>query len=139
MQKHEIAVIRGDGIGIEVVEEGLKVLNAVGTKHAIQWEFTEYPWGSDYYFKHNEMMPTDGLNELKSKEAISVLFGELAERYKDRQGGYSRIIKLGKTRLGDNSEMAIVQLIGSDKDTLSSLKSKSGKNKNPKRKLCNNT
>ena len=70
LQKHEIAVIRGDGIGIEVVEEGLKVLNAIGAKHEIQWDFTEYPWGSDYYFKHNAMMPTDGLNELKSKEAI---------------------------------------------------------------------
>ena len=57
LQKHEIAVIRGDGIGIEVVEEGLKVLNAIGAKHEIQWDFTEYPWGSDYYFKHNEMMP----------------------------------------------------------------------------------
>ena len=67
------------------------------------------------------------LRFVKSKEAISILFGELADRYKDRQGGYSRIIKLGKTRLGDNSEMAIVQLLDSDKDVLSSLKSKSSK------------
>jgi len=74
------------------------------------------------------------LRFVKSKEAISVLFGELADRYKDRQGGYSRIIKLGKTRLGDNSEMAIVQLLDSDKDTLSSLKSKSSKKKNLKKK-----
>ena len=74
------------------------------------------------------------LRFVKSKEAISALFGELADRYKDRQGGYSRIIKLGKTRLGDNSEMAIVQLLESDKDALSSLKSKLSKNKNLKKK-----
>ena len=69
------------------------------------------------------------LRFVKTKEAISILFGELAERYKDRNGGYSRIIKLGKKRLGDNSEMAILQLLESEKDKLSSLKSKSTKKK----------
>lgn len=67
------------------------------------------------------------LRFVKSKEAMSQLFEDLAERYKDRQGGYCRIIKLGKNRLGDNSEMAIVQLLGSEADQLSSLKSKSSK------------
>ena len=69
------------------------------------------------------------LRFVKSKEAMSQLFDNLAERYKDRQGGYSRIIKLGKNRLGDNSEMAIVQLLGCDTDQLSALKSKSTKKK----------
>ena len=73
------------------------------------------------------------LSFVKSKEAMSQLFDELSERYSDRQGGYCRIIKLGQTRLGDNSEMAIVQLIGSENDQLSSLKSNSGKKK-PARK-----
>lgn len=74
------------------------------------------------------------LRFVKSKEAMSQLFEHLAERYKDRQGGYSRIIKLGKNRLGDNSEMAIVQLLGCDSDQLSALKSKSTKKKQPKKK-----
>ncbi|MEC8980336.1 MAG: 50S ribosomal protein L17 [SAR324 cluster bacterium] len=74
------------------------------------------------------------LRFVKSKEAMSQLFEDLAERYKDRQGGYCRIIKLGKNRLGDNSEMAIVQLLGSEADQLSSLKSKSSKKKQPKKK-----
>ena len=74
------------------------------------------------------------LRFVKSKEAMSQLFENLAERYKDRQGGYSRIIKLGKNRLGDNSEMAIVQLLGCDSDQLSVLKSKSTKKKQPKKK-----
>jgi len=74
------------------------------------------------------------LSFVKSKEAMTQLFEELAERYKDRQGGYCRIIKLGKNRLGDNSEMAIVQLLGSETDRLSELKSQSGKKKNDKKK-----
>ena len=74
------------------------------------------------------------LRFVKSKEAMSQLFEELAERYKDRNGGYSRIIKLGKNRLGDNSEMAIIQLLGSEADQLSDLKSQSGKKKKPKKK-----
>ena len=74
------------------------------------------------------------LRFVKSKEAMSQLFEDLADRYKERQGGYSRIIKLGKNRLGDNSEMAIVQLLGSDADQLSSLKSKNSKKKQPKKK-----
>ena len=74
------------------------------------------------------------LRFVKSKEAMSQLFDNLAERYRDRQGGYSRIIKLGKNRLGDNSEMAIIQLLGCDSDQLSSLKLQSAKNKQPKKK-----
>ena len=74
------------------------------------------------------------LRFVKSKEAMKQLFEELAIRYKDRQGGYCRIIKLGKNRLGDNSEMAIVQLLGSESDQLSELKSQSGKKKKTKKK-----
>ena len=62
------------------------------------------------------------LRFVKSKEAVAKLFGDLAERYRDRNGGYCRIIKLGKNRLGDNSEMAIIQLLGSERDKLSELK-----------------
>ncbi len=74
------------------------------------------------------------LRFVKSKEAMSQLFEDLADRYKERQGGYSRIIKLGKNRLGDNSEMAIVQLLGSNADQLSALKSKTSKKKQTKKK-----
>ncbi len=74
------------------------------------------------------------LGFVKSKEAMAQLFGDLAERYKDRNGGYCRIIKLGKNRLGDNSEMAILQLLGSEGDKLSELKiQKSTKKKQNKK------
>lgn len=65
------------------------------------------------------------LKFVKSKEAMAALFGELAERYKDRNGGYSRIIKLGARRLGDGAEMVIIQLIDGPNDVLSEVKKKS--------------
>jgi tartrate dehydrogenase/decarboxylase/D-malate dehydrogenase len=68
--KYRIAVIRGDGIGVDVVEESLKVLKALSPKHGIEWEFTEFPWSSDYYFKHGEMMPSDGPEQLAKFDAI---------------------------------------------------------------------
>ena len=74
------------------------------------------------------------LRFVKSKEAMVQLFGDLAERYKDRGGGYCRIIKLGKNRLGDNSEMAIIQLLGSEGDKLSELKTQKGAKKKQKKK-----
>ena len=74
------------------------------------------------------------LRFVKSKEAMAQLFGDLAERYKERDGGYCRIIKLGKKRLGDNSEMAIIQLLGSERDKLSELKTQKGAKKKQKKK-----
>ena len=47
---------------------------------------------------------------LKDKEAVSILFGEVSEKVASRPGGYTRIIKTG-TRLGDNAEMCIIELV----------------------------
>ena len=58
MAEHNIAIIRGDGIGVDVVEEGLKALNAVAKRFDITFKFTEFPWGTDYYFKNDAMMPS---------------------------------------------------------------------------------
>ena len=70
MAEHNIAIIRGDGIGVDVVEEGLKALNAVAKKFDITFNFTEFPWGTDYYFKNGAMMPSDGLDTLSKFDAI---------------------------------------------------------------------
>ena len=70
MGKHSIAVIKGDGIGVDVVDEALKVLHALAGKHDIEWEFVEFPWSSEYYFEHGEMMPSDGVEQLRCFDAI---------------------------------------------------------------------
>jgi tartrate dehydrogenase/decarboxylase / D-malate dehydrogenase len=60
-----IAVIPGDGIGQEVVPEGLRVLNAVGS-----FDYTEFPWGCRYYLQTGRMMDADGLERLRDFDAI---------------------------------------------------------------------
>jgi len=70
MAEHKVAVIRGDGIGIEVIEEAIRVLEAAAQQYDVTYNFTEYPWGTDYYFKHGEMMPSDGLDLMAQHEAV---------------------------------------------------------------------
>jgi tartrate dehydrogenase/decarboxylase/D-malate dehydrogenase len=67
---HKIAVIPGDGIGKEVVPEGIRVLNAAGKCFGIQFTWDFFPWGCEYYLSHGEMMPPDGLEILKGFDAI---------------------------------------------------------------------
>ncbi len=50
------------------------------------------------------------LSVVRSKEVTAKLFGELAERYADRPGGYTRVIKLGH-RVGDNAPVSIIELV----------------------------
>ena len=70
MVQNNIAVIRGDGIGIEVVEEGIKVLEAVSENYDFQLSFQEFPWSAQYYMDTGVMMPSDGLDTLAPFEAI---------------------------------------------------------------------
>ena len=68
---HRIAVIAGDGIGPEVIAEGIKVLNAAARRNGtFSFEFTHFPWGCEYYTKTGEMMPADALETLKAFDAI---------------------------------------------------------------------
>ena len=71
MQTHKIAVIAGDGIGPEVLAEGVKVLNKVAALDGtFKFEFTHFPWGCEYYLKTGRMMPADGMAQLKNFDAI---------------------------------------------------------------------
>jgi tartrate dehydrogenase/decarboxylase/D-malate dehydrogenase len=70
MKTFRIAVIPGDGIGKEVMPEGLRVLEAVGRKFNIQFKFDELDWSCDYYAKHGKMMPDDGLKQLEKHDAV---------------------------------------------------------------------
>src|SRR2546426_12766205 len=70
MEKHRIAVIPGDGIGKEVVPEGIRVLEAAARKHDIAFEWRSFPWGCEHYAKTGRMMPEDGLEQIRHHDAI---------------------------------------------------------------------
>lgn len=71
MNQYKIAVVAGDGIGTEVTEESLKVLRKVEELDSnVKFDFTEYPWGCEYYLKTGEMMPKDGIEQLGKSDAI---------------------------------------------------------------------
>ena len=67
---HRIAVIPGDGIGKEVVPEGLRVLEAAGRRFGFTLEPTHFDWSCERYAQTGRMMPEDGLARLGSFEAI---------------------------------------------------------------------
>ena len=70
MSQLKIAVIPGDGIGWEVVPEGLKVLEAIGGRHGLDFQFTEFDWGCERFHKTGRFMPDDGLAQLREFDAI---------------------------------------------------------------------
>ena len=71
MKIFRIAVIAGDGIGPEVIAEGKQVLQAIAAiDGSFAVEFTDFPWGCEYYLKTGRMMDEDGLEKLKSFDAI---------------------------------------------------------------------
>lgn len=71
MSDHAIAVIPGDGIGIEVIREGRLTLELLADVTGdLVWDFEEFPWGCQYYLDHGHMMPPDALKVLEQFEAI---------------------------------------------------------------------
>ncbi len=69
---------------------------------------------------------------LQDKEALKTLFGEIAEKVANRNGGYTRIIKLG-TRFGDNAECALIELVDYNEALLTSVEEKSTKTRRSRR------
>jgi tartrate dehydrogenase/decarboxylase/D-malate dehydrogenase len=69
-QNFEIAVIAGDGIGPEVTREAIRAVEAAVRPTVATFQWTEYPWGSDYYFAHGQMAPADFLDQLARHDAI---------------------------------------------------------------------
>lgn len=71
MKNYKVAVIPGDGIGPEVLAEGIKVLQGIAKKDGnFTVEFTHFPWGCQYYLETGKMMEEDGLEQLKVFDAI---------------------------------------------------------------------
>src|SRR4029077_13958105 len=70
MKTYGIAVIAGDGIGKEVVPEGIRVLEAAGKRFGFQFEWKHFDWSCETYVKTGRMMPEDGIGQLTPFEAI---------------------------------------------------------------------
>lgn len=71
MKKFKLAVIAGDGIGPDVIAEGVKILNSVAkVDGSINFEYTYFPWGCEYYLREGKMLPDDGIETLKQYDAI---------------------------------------------------------------------
>jgi tartrate dehydrogenase/decarboxylase/D-malate dehydrogenase len=71
MREFSIAAIPADGIGPEVIDAGVTVLDALQKRLGdVRFNVTHFDWGSDYYRKHGVMMPADGLEKLKQFDAI---------------------------------------------------------------------
>nr|WP_298059339.1 tartrate dehydrogenase [uncultured Halomonas sp.] len=68
---HRIAIIAGDGIGTEVMPEGIRALEATAKRFNIDLEFTTFEFGScDYYLEHGKMLPDDWFEQLKDFDAL---------------------------------------------------------------------
>ena len=70
MQEYKIAVIPGDGIGREVVPEGVRVLEAAAAKHGLRFKWQEFSWSCDWYKAHGKMCPDDAPQILRAFDAI---------------------------------------------------------------------
>ena len=70
MKTYKIAVIAGDGIGKEVIPAGIEVLEIAASQGGFSCDFTQFPWGCDYYLKHGRMLDPDGITTVMSFDAI---------------------------------------------------------------------
>ncbi len=68
--KYNIAVIPGDGIGKEVMPEGIRVLESAAVKHGFELNWQFFDWSCEYYTRHGKMMPDDGIKQLSKFDAI---------------------------------------------------------------------
>jgi len=70
MKTYDIAIIPGDGVGKEISDEAVKILDAVAEKYSFNVKTETFGWGCDYYLKHGQMMPDDMLATLKDFDAL---------------------------------------------------------------------
>ena len=70
MKNFNVAVLAGDGIGLEVTAEAIRAVDAAAGREEAQFEWTRYPWNSDYYREHGRMAPGDFIEQLCGHDAI---------------------------------------------------------------------
>ncbi len=77
MSEFNIALLKGDGIGPEIIDVGTRVLDAVANVEGLSLRYTEYPFCSDYYIKHGVIITDEAIREFKASSAI--FFGALGD------------------------------------------------------------
>ena len=70
MNTYRIAVIAGDGIGQEVIPSGIEVLTMAASRGGFRCEFTEFPWGSEFYLRTGRMLDADAMERVLEFDAI---------------------------------------------------------------------
>src|SRR5215472_14479157 len=70
MKTFTIAVIAGDGVGVEVVPQGKRVLEKIAKKHGVTFAFQDFDWGAEHYFRWGRMMPQGAVDLLQPCDAI---------------------------------------------------------------------
>lgn len=68
--EYDIGIIKGDGIGPQVIDAVLPLVKEIGEHHGFSIKTREYDWGSERYLREGSMMPEDGLDKLKSHDEI---------------------------------------------------------------------
>lgn len=90
----KIAVIAGDGIGIEVMPEGLRVLHAAGRQFGIELAFDEFHWCSSHYQQHGTMMPSDWQAQIQGHDAVYFGAVGMPDLIPDHTAVWESIIKI---------------------------------------------
>jgi tartrate dehydrogenase/decarboxylase/D-malate dehydrogenase len=70
MTSYDIALIPGDGIGVDVTDATKLILNSVADTHGFALNYTQFPWSCEWYLEHGAMMPEDGIETLSRFDAI---------------------------------------------------------------------
>ena len=70
MKAFRLNLIPGDGIGVDVIHEGKRVLDRISQISGISFQYNELPWSCEYYLRHGKMMPDDGMEILRDCDAI---------------------------------------------------------------------
>jgi len=104
--------------------QGLDGDDAQAKEVHLRRKAAEYFHSGNRGFKQEQSRYTgaskSGVERTAGVKAVQRLFDELGERYKDRNGGYTRIVRIGGRRKGDNAEMAVIELVDNPREKAAS-------------------
>ena len=131
MSSYKIATIPGDGIGKEVIPEGIRMLDAAGRKHDIKFAWDMFDWSCETYKETGQMMPDDGIDQTREHDAIYLgavgfpgvpdhvsLWGLLIPYRRE----YHQYVNLRPVRLFDGVPSPLANRKPGDIDSMSSAK-----------------